>query len=207
MADRPSSLPPAFLDDLAALEASYLQASDPIRQSGYGGGAARWRAEREPILDAITTDGDLLDIGCANGYLLECLVRWGAERGLRLTPYGLDLGAGLIALARQRLPDWADHFFVGNAWDWQPPRRFRNVYMLLDVVPVSLETQHLARVFEDVVEPGGRLIVGDYGSHSRRVPARDVAAVLRTSGLTVAGEATADSLQQTRFAWAERPGP
>jgi len=188
------------------LEHAYLRRTDPIEQSGFHGGPARWRAEREPILDAIPTGGDLLDIGCANGYLLECLVRWGRSRGLRLTPYGLDQGSRLIELARQRFPGCADHFFVGNACEWKPARRFRYVYMLLDVVPSDEAPQHLSRVFEEFVAPDGRLIVGDYGSHSRRIPARNVAAVLRTSGLTVTGEATARSLHQTRFAWTERTG-
>ena len=165
----------------------------------------RWRAEREPILDAIPADGDLLDVGCANGYLLDCLVRWGKDRGLRLKPYGLDRGSRLIDLARQRFPDCPDHFFVGNAWDWQPARRFRYVYMLLDVVPPDHAPALLTRVFEGFLAPGGRLIVGDYGSHSRRIPARDVAAVLRASGLPVIGEATARSLHRTRFAWTGRP--
>jgi len=205
MGERPTRLPPAFLHELTALEDSYLRGSNPFEQSGFHPGAARWRAEREPILDAIPTDGDLLDVGCANGYLLECLVAWGKDRSLRLTPYGLDQGSGLIQLARQRFQGCADHFFVGNAWDWKPTRQFRYVYMLLDIVPIDHESQHLSRVFEEFVAPGGRLIIGDYGSHSRRVPARDVAAVLRTSGLIVTGEAAARSLQQTRFAWSERP--
>ena len=59
-----------------ALEDAYLRSDDPIRQSGFGGGAERWRAERSPILEAVDGDGDLLDIGCANGYLAECLVEW-----------------------------------------------------------------------------------------------------------------------------------
>lgn len=205
MDQRPTGLPPAFLDELLALEESYLLRSDPIEQSGFGGGPARWRAEREPILEAISTDGDLLDVGCATGYLLECLVGWGTERGLTLTPYGLDQGARLIALARQRFPDCPDQFYVGNAWDWVPPRRFHYVYMLLDVVPDNHAPSHLSRVFEEFLAPGGRLIVGDYGSHSRGIPARDVAAILRTSGLPVIGEATARSVHQTRFAWTERP--
>ncbi len=69
----------AFLQDLRALESAYLKEDDPIRQSGFRGGADRWRGERGPILNAIETDGDLLDIGCANGYLLECLLNWGAS--------------------------------------------------------------------------------------------------------------------------------
>lgn len=52
----------------------------------------------------------------------------------------------------------------------------------------------------------GRLIVGDYGSRSRRIPARDVAEALRPVGLSVAGTSEATSAQRTRFAWVERPG-
>ncbi len=81
-----TDLPPDFRARARSLEAAYLESDDPIRQSGFGGGPERWRAERQPILDAVEGDGDLLDIGCANGYLLECLVAWGAERGLALTP-------------------------------------------------------------------------------------------------------------------------
>ena len=80
--EQPAQLPATFLSELRELEASYLQRSDPIEQSGFHGGAERWRAEREPILDAIMRDGELLDIGCANGFLLECLVEWGQERGV-----------------------------------------------------------------------------------------------------------------------------
>lgn len=201
--NRPAALPEGFLCELRALEASYLRRSDPIEQSGFGGGSVRWRAEREPILDAVTSDGDLLDIGCANGYLLECLVAWGQERGVSLIPYGLDLGARLIDLARQRHPRFADHFYVGNAWDWEPPRRFRYVYTLLDAVPLDYLPAYLHRLLERVVAPGGRLIPGDYGSRSRGFPARDVASILRSAGLTVAGSATAgDGI--ARCAWADR---
>src|SRR5437764_202255 len=126
VASRP--LPPAFLKGVDALADAYLSHSDPVRQSGFGGGAERWRSEREPILDYIHHSGSLIDVGCANGHLLECLVAWGRERGLSLDPYGVDHSARLIALAQQRLPRWADHFFVGNAWEWTPPRRFDFVY-------------------------------------------------------------------------------
>ena len=40
----------------------------------------------------------------ANGYLLECLMQWGSEIGVTLTPFGVDCSEGLIALARERMP-------------------------------------------------------------------------------------------------------
>src|SRR5215472_1576889 len=93
MRKRPEPLPAEFLNHLGTLEAAYLSSDDPLRQSGFGGGPARWRAERSPILDAIGGSGTLLDVGCANGYLLESLVSWGSERGLALTPFGVDRSA------------------------------------------------------------------------------------------------------------------
>jgi hypothetical protein len=84
-----SKLPPNFIRQLQALEAKYLDAPDPMGQSGFSAGPERWRAERSPILQAIATSGTLLDVGCANGYLLECLVRWAEECGLDLRHLGL----------------------------------------------------------------------------------------------------------------------
>lgn len=203
--DPNDDLPDAFLSELRALESSYLAESDPIRQSGFGGGADRWRREREPILDAIERGGDLLDIGCANGYLLECLMAWGNERGIDITPHGLDIGAGLIALARRRLPAFAGNFWVGNAWTWRPDRPFDHVYMLLDQVPRPFLTDHLRRVMEQVVAPGGRLIAGSYGSRSQGIRAADVGEALRWAGFTVVGTAARGDETGARFAWADRP--
>jgi len=204
MRDRPNPLPSTFLSKLQALEKAYLHSSDPAEQSGFYGRPERWRAEREPILEAISADGELLDTSCANGYLLECLVAWGRERAVSLIPYGLDQGARLIELARRRQTHLADHFFIGNAWNWEPPQRFRYVYTLVDQVPPKYLEQYLRRLLARAVAPGGWIIVGDYGSHSRGISARDAAALLRSIGLTVAGFAEGGSHGVARFAWSER---
>jgi 2-polyprenyl-3-methyl-5-hydroxy-6-metoxy-1,4-benzoquinol methylase len=70
------------------------------------------------ITEGVSGDGTFLDVGCANGLLMESVTRWCAERGLRIEPYGLDLAPGLVALARQRLPQWAGRIWAGNAIDW-----------------------------------------------------------------------------------------
>ena len=196
-------LPDDFIAHLDATAAAYLTHSDPIRQSGFGGGAARWRAEREPILDAVNRPGALIDIGCANGYLLHCLEAWGTARALRIDPFGLDISTALIERARTRFPGREDHFYVGNAWSWEPPRRFDFVYSLYDCVPETYLEDYVRRLLARVVAPGGRLILGAYGSRTRRLPAFDVAAFMRTAGIPVVGQRTVGSIPEAQFAWTQ----
>jgi hypothetical protein len=196
-----TELPVAFIDRLRALEGSYVRETDPVRQSGFGGGHERWRTERELVLDAVPDDGDLLDVGCANGYLLECLVQWGHERHIRLTPYGIDCGAHLIALAQQRLPQYAAHFWVANAWEWRPPRQFRYVYSLYDCVPEELLPEYIRRLVTRDVELGGTLIMGAYGSYSKQEAARDIATDIAAAGFRVAGSSSRGVLPMARVAW------
>jgi trans-aconitate methyltransferase len=175
-----------------------------MRQSGFGGGAERWRAERSTILEAIDHDGDLLDIGCANGYLAECLVEWAADRGVRLTPHGIDIGPKLIAEAKRRLPAFADNFHVANGWDWQPGSRFGYVYTLSDCVPPDMLAEYVERLLERLVEPGGLLIVGSYGSRSRATPPLPIGELLAGFGHQIAGQATGGEPPITAFAWIVR---
>jgi len=171
---------------LRELEDSYLSYSDPLRQSGYHGGLSNWQKKRGIVLEAVARDGSFLDVGCANGYLLECLVTWAAERGVQLTPYGLDIGARLIALARQRLPHWADQFFGGNIWAWTPPRKFDYVSTSI-VVPDVYRRACFDHLVTQVVAPGGRLIVRNYYNDADDRARGDVTAFLQAEGIRIAG--------------------
>ena len=197
--DRP--LPPEFLQHLSALTSAYLRATDPIRQSGFAGGSERWRVERSAILEAVTGSGAILDVGCANGYLLECLMEWGKARDVALAPHGLDCSADLIALARRRLPKHADHFHVGNAWGWVPPRSYTYVYSLWDCVPPDYVGAYVKQLLRTTVTPRGTLIIGAYGNRSRGVSPAPVDSLLAGLGLTVAGSASAGAPEMARFAW------
>jgi len=194
-------LPNEFLNDLQQLQEAYLSHSDPIKQSGFHGGEARWRSEREVILKAVDKDGDFLDVGCANGYLLECLVDWADEKGITIRPFGVDQGANLIALAQKRFPNHESQFWVGNAWDWIPPRKFHYVYTLADNVPEALINDYLLRLMQHYVTTDGILIVGAYGSNSKKQPAVNVADSLTDAGLHVDGQATCGELPVTHVAW------
>jgi SAM-dependent methyltransferase len=200
-----SALPPEFLARLEVLEAGYLAESDPLRQSGFSGGRERWRVERAPILEALSDDGELLDVGCANGYLLESLLAWSGVRGLRLTPFGVDCSAGLVALARERLPAFRAHFFVGNAWDWCPPRRFRYVYAVWDCVPPDYFAAFVEHLLAHATAPGGRLIIGAYGSRARNERPARIEALLSAAGHAVQGSVSAGVPETARFAWITAP--
>ncbi|HUY75365.1 MAG TPA: class I SAM-dependent methyltransferase [Ktedonobacterales bacterium] len=195
-----------FAANQALLETAYLAGTEPWQQSGFGlhsqRDAAQWAALRRPIADAVTRSGSFLDIGCANGYLLECVMGWLAERGLTITPYGLDFADGLIALARQRQPHYADQLFVGNAWDWSPPRRFDYARVSLEYVPDDLRAAFIARLLRDYLVSDGRLLVAEYRSRDNTAPALTIDADLRTLGFAI--EATThsylDGVEFTRVA-------
>jgi hypothetical protein len=140
------------------LTAAYLSRDDPRAQSGHSGDESRWEAARRPMLAAVDADGDLLDVGCANGYLMESVRRWAAADGFAVEPYGLDISTGLAELARTRLPQWADRIWVGNALHWQPPRRFDYVRTGLEYVPTGRVVDLVAHLLEAAVRR--KLIIG-----------------------------------------------
>jgi SAM-dependent methyltransferase len=176
-----------YRDSQRLLETSYLRDGTPRGGSGFGGTAAAWRRQRSQLCQAIDRDGSFLDVGCANGHLLESMVAWCAERGIRLEPYGVDLSPGLAAEARRRLPQWADRIWVGNALDWTAPdgRRFDFVHTLLDLVPAARREHMVRHQLEHLVAAGGRLLVSNYVPVGDR--ARHADQVLRRLGFRVDG--------------------
>ncbi len=204
----PANLPEEHLDSIRVLETAYLSYDDPIRQSGFSGGAERWRAERSPLLEAIDGDGDFLDLGCANGYLLQSVVSWAGERGLRLNPHGVDMNTRLIMDAIRSFPGLEHQFWVANAWNWLPPKRFRWIYAIWDLVPTEYLSAFAAHLLVNVVTDDGAVIFGAYGSRSDDTPSFDIAQHLRNCGFVVAGESEGGELRSggpvTRFAWINR---
>jgi SAM-dependent methyltransferase len=148
----------------ALLESKYLAGTNARQQSGFGRDAQDWERYRRPIVDAIHRDGTFLDIGCANGLLMESVAQWAREQGYAIQPYGLDLSDALAALARERLGAWRERIFVGNALSWEPPHPFTFARTELVYVPPSCRRDYVERLLDRVVAPGGRLIVCSYGS-------------------------------------------
>ena len=162
-------------DAMAALVVpAYLAASTAQGGSGHSGD---WEAARRPLLAAVDRDGTFLDVGCANGYLLESVVAWAEHR---LEPYGLEIAPELAELARSRLPAWTDRIFVGNVLAWEPPRRFTYVRTSLDYVPARRRCE----LVERLLTYGERVIVGVYNEERH---ARPVEQLLRSCAIEPAG--------------------
>jgi SAM-dependent methyltransferase len=153
-----------FLQERRLQEAKYLTGSNPRQQSGFGRNERDWERFRRPVVAPIDRDGSFLDIGCANGLLMESVAAWAREDGRRVEPFGIDISRKLAELARRRLPRWRDRIFVGNALFWEPPARFDFVRTELVYVPVSRRREFAERLLERFVAPGGRLILCSYGS-------------------------------------------
>lgn len=151
----------------ADTEAAYLSygADEPWKQSGMSGPEQRWKALRKPVADAVEHSGSFLDIGCANGYLLESVIEWTKERGIAIDPHGLDISEKLIGLAKERLPAYADHFYVGNAFAWIPERRFDYVATMLDIAPEKYEEEYIHFLLEHHVAPQGKLLLLKTGAY------------------------------------------
>lgn len=183
----------------AAIRDYYLaEPSNPYRQSGRSSGAERWLETRRCIAQAVHRDGDFLDVGCANGLLLESLIQWTGERGIVIRPHGIDFVPELVALARQRLAPHCGSFAVANAFYWQPDRQFDFVRTNLEYVQPHDWPEFLQRQYSAVAN-GGRLIVCHYRNADDEPI--EVGALLHRLGYAVAGQA---EVAGTSAVWCER---
>ncbi|MFI9327958.1 class I SAM-dependent methyltransferase [Kitasatospora sp. NPDC052868] len=170
---------------LGVIEPAYLNGGNPRAQSGHSGDDTRWREARSLLVDLLPPHGGtFLDIGCANGHLMETLTDWAAEVGITIEPYGVEISPALADLARTRCPKWAHRIWTANAMGWKPPRRFDAVRTGLDYVPADLRGAYVAHLLDHVVAPGGRLIIGVYNEERDQATTEDL---LRSCGFTPAG--------------------
>ena len=172
--------------------------SNPYQQSGRSSGPTRWEETRRILLKAIHRDGDFLDVGCANGLLLESLVEWAGQEGLVIRPHGVDFVEPLIDFARARFPQHRDSFHVANAFYWSPPRQYDFVRTNLEYVPPA-DWFRLISTSMDALTPTGRLILCHYRNADE--PRVDVAAVANSAGYTVIGWT---EVTGTMIAWLDK---
>jgi len=128
-------------------------------------------------VDSVDRPGSYMDVGCANGLLLESLREWCP---VELGPHGIDFVPELVDEAKGRFPGFAANFAVANAWDWEPAREYDYVRTNL-YVPEDDRPEYVRRV----ARPARRLVLCHYASAGEEV--LDAAGVLRRCGRAVAG--------------------
>lgn len=177
---------------------AYLAATTAEGGSGHSGTPAEWEWSRGLVADALDRDGTFLDVGCANGLLMESIARWGRARGRVIEPYGLEIAPELARVARTRLPAWADRVFVGNALGWLPRSRFTYVRASLEYAPPRRRRDLVAWLLEHVVAPGGRLILGKF---NEEVEHRRLEEQLVAWGFVITGRAERAHRSEPRLAY------
>jgi hypothetical protein len=183
-----------------AIRKHYLaEPSNPYRQSGRNSGASRWEETRRCILRALHHSGDFMDVGCANGLLLETLIEWAKQAGFVLRPHGVDFVPELIALAQERFPHEAANFQVDNAFYWRPGRRYDFVRTNIEYVPRADWVDFVHDQY-GAVACGGRLIVCHY--RNRDDPYVELGPIIERAGHAVAGML---DVRGASIAWIEGP--
>jgi SAM-dependent methyltransferase len=202
-------------DDLAGwfyemrriLETGYLKADTSWGRSGKSGSLEEWSRLRKPVFDCVDRFGTFLDIGCANGFLLECILEWASEKEIRVKPFGLDLSVELVKLARLRLREFSRNIFIGNAWYWEPPMRFDFVRTETCYVPFNIEAEFIARLLHLFVNDDGKLLVAQYRSGAEDLSKNWIDDHLRDLGFDVSfirSGFSIDGLEKTRIAVLKR---
>jgi SAM-dependent methyltransferase len=156
---------------------AYLAAEAAPGGSGSSRDEAGWEYARSLLVAATEPGWTFLDVGCANGHLMESMAAWAG-----VEPYGLEISPELAELARRRLPQWADRIWVGNAADWTPRRHFDAIRTGLDYVPRPRRREFVQRLlgFCD------RLIVGVFNEERDE---RRLESAVGEWGFTIAGRA------------------
>lgn len=96
-----------YSDDFQRLISDPLKLRSLLDNCHYHGPFHDWEDERKFIVQAINQDGAILDIGCANGFLLRCFQAW---TSFKLVPYGIDPDEKLVKEAQKLFPGCQNNF-------------------------------------------------------------------------------------------------
>jgi SAM-dependent methyltransferase len=133
----------------------------------YNGTFATWTAARRFIATAIHKSGTILDIGCANGFLLRCLQEWSPYT---LIPYGIDKDVSRVSDANKLFSSKTKQFANVTLENLERlkesglPESFDFVYWNVwnnTHFDNSFEVGRVELTFK-AVRKGGRLILGFY---------------------------------------------
>jgi ubiquinone/menaquinone biosynthesis C-methylase UbiE len=127
------------------------------RRYGMGKGSQYYAHLTRHVMDSLGTGGLLLDIGCGTGLFLSRYLASGGEG------VGIDLSPGMVARARERLPE--SEFLVGTG-EALPFRdnTFDAVASLLTFSYIHHPEEMIADVYR-ILRPGGRFALCTLGKN------------------------------------------
>tara|TARA_Y100000031_G_C8093411_1_gene325253 strand:- start:145 stop:783 length:639 start_codon:yes stop_codon:yes gene_type:complete len=137
----------------------------------------QWTRMRFFVSKAINRKGSILDIGCANGFLLRCLQEWS---DYKLEMYGIDRNRDLINQARKLFPEQTDNFISKDLFDLSKnnekltqygiPARYDFIYWNVwgNLKFESENDINTVRYLLGIVSNGGRLILGFSDSYRNK---------------------------------------
>lgn len=158
-----------LLDDPLSDPATVAESLRNIaRANRWFGGAAAVRFGLDQALSEVSPGAalSLLDLGTGLGDLPRVAVRWGARRGVRITPVGLELNRSAAALAR------STGLATAVACAGMPPIRDKSVdVVLLSQVAHHLTSDSVVHLFRACDRLARRaVIVADLRRHPLAVP-------------------------------------
>ncbi|MBE3576862.1 MAG: methyltransferase domain-containing protein [Limnochordales bacterium] len=148
------------------------------RDNGFSTLEAQEQAHR-PLLDLIpqvAQGGNILDLGCGNGALLKKL----RERNPDFIPYGVDVNPVAIQNAKQLLPEFANHFVVGDMFEYRLPRSI-DVVLLMPGRLVEVPIYRAFLLLNCLRHSGATVIAYAYGDWVTRYGS--LAGLCREAGL------------------------
>ncbi len=133
-----------------------------------------------------TGGGNVLDLGCGNGALLQKLY----EANPTIEPYGIDHDASRVAHARELLADFGNHFMTGDLCDDDEPWRGERRYRLALLMPgrlVEAGAERASKLLERLEFQCDRVLVYAYGDWLAKY--KNLAGLARKAGMVVLGTA------------------
>lgn len=170
---------------------SVLDVEKIIEQSHLvGANWESWEHHRKFLTDTIIKDSSVLDIGCANGFLLKSLQEWSE---FEIDPYGIDSDKQLIEQSHVLFPGKQKHFAYAGIEDLAKidklglPHRFDvilwNIWDDWIEQGVTPEIKHHIDTVLITTKNDGRLVIASY--HDDISVSHDFSQELKEAGYMV----------------------